>query len=295
MRWIRKRQEALHSMLFGPAAPPSPHTPWLVATSAVLATLATIVLFLWAAPPLYARIAIVVIAVCIVSFSYVKNKIVRTALVLTGFLSLVITITIAIINVPTEVEKNIDSLFKMTREANIWAQEPFMYEGSKRKIADHYDAFDPTRWHALDELPEVVPASIQDLIERGAATNNGALIVTAGAVTVQQEFGGQYIFQLEPIDKAKAEEITAELSTFSEINPNDAAVIVGGGIADPEHSHLQVYCLVTARPFFQAEQGSHLIVTGTPIAYGRIPRRDGRQNDVVYLLCSSVEHVNWPE
>lgn len=258
-----------------------------------LAILAGVVLWFWPDPPMFLRIGFAVVCVLWILILQVEDGRVRVVLRAGIAASIASMVIFSILQIPTSAERYVDSYFEETRNSNIWSQRPWMYEESRTAMLSEFDEFEPDKWNSIDEsLPGASAVSIPDL-SLYSVGNNGARVVTVGTAIVQQPFGRlEYVLQIDPVSQDMASELKSTLVSHGLLSETEAESAVGEGVDDPEHFYAQVYCRVTARPFFQAN-GDTVIIKGIPIAYGRIARRDGRQNDVVYMACSAIEHVTW--
>lgn len=269
-----------------------PSTPWLNAVGAALSSVTALMLFLWPEPPLYVKVAVVFVAISSVSYVYVSCFAAKLAWLVVMVALLGSVLGIALARIPTEAEPVVAQYFDDTYTANIWVQQPHMYDASQDVMVEEFGAFDPRAWHGQGEL-DADPRSISHLIQL-SVMNNGALVETAGMVVGSQHFGNfEAVYQLDPIDSTIAAQVARSAVESGLLSSSAATEVIGQGIEDAEHSYMQVRCRATPRPFFSARPGDVLVVRGAPVAYGPVMRQDGHLNHVVYLACSNVERLNY--
>lgn len=219
--------------------------------------------------------------------------------VLVGSFTILVVVSVVVWNrlQPTPEEQQVDRLISAIKEADGWLSPPSIFPDSRQHIIDHYRAFDPTRWHAWDELGGNIEHKNLDFVVDNATAFEGRTVVTVGTIpgAGKEQGNGQILVQLAPLDTAatkflKDDEVLTDLIPTAD----DRAEVLSSPVADSGESHLRLMCLVTPRPFVNQSAGYYWVVKGTVITVGRLARNDGSINQTAYMLCSSVERVRWP-
>jgi len=235
----------------------------------------------------------VVILACgaVIAIPFLRRK--RHAIWLIAIMMALILVLIYIawrIDQPTETERQVDLLMASVQTADGWAAPPIMFDESRQYLVDNFSAFDPTDWHAWDELdgnPEI--DNLTDLIPN-AQVFQGETVITAGVSYGGHQVGGQMLMQLEPLDHSTAQ-LLASNASIDVLVPTieDKRTLASNSVESSADSHLILMCLITPRPFVDVSGGWYWVVKGTPVAIGHIFRMDGTAAQVVYMVCSSGE------
>src|SRR4051812_1151093 len=117
-----------------------------------------------------------------------------------GCLVLIGSPAIAWLTQPSETERRVAAYLDSVCHENFWVDESAVcYPRAGDFIVERFDAFNPDRWHARDELPDATAISAQRL-SPDAPGIAGSPILVAGRVLAVQRLGGlQQAIQLRPM------------------------------------------------------------------------------------------------
>jgi hypothetical protein len=261
-------------------------------TSATIAVLSIVGLFI-ADLPLVARAIAVACVAVVVALFFVRGR-VRLFSILALVLLAACTTILVVQSRPSPAEQVVAEYVAETLEANIWvAGEPEGYPASEEFMVENFAAFDPARSHSWQELANPTGASLSSVISE-ASLLAGRTVAFAGTVNAANQLGnGEYVVQLIPLWPEDSDALhESQVATALLPESGGFQAFDNAGISDPHASRQIVYVRITPRNFVVPHSGDVWLVKGVTLAYGRTLRGDGGLADVAYVAGSSVEHFD---